>query len=478
MTSSPSRKPGRGRPDTIWVPRTLAAGVLRPENTLKALAGLHRRDNETGTMLWVNADIAARTGGIFTRNGSQVFKSLHEVRVSRAPKDGSPADDTRLLTVVSGGNGTAYKVAFAAVPHTERLELPAAALWEHTWVTGNVTGPRYGKDTARVAQFLLAILAVGDWDKEANTVTTDLPVVAKRGNRSISHISGLSATKFERAFAVAHQHLQKEPWYSTEQTYRPDGGKHTWRITLNWNLLPAMTAPKPLPATKTDPAKTVEVTPTNPDTFCGVTPTLSAESTPTLSAESPRHFLRAHREATSFSPLLTDPLPSSHPDTQTPDAAATATGKEGGDEVMETVEDLPMADVLRNGRSSQHSGNPQADNTTTTFEEWLLTTVALLCDPSTANRLGLSRKDAQALHGLLKPVYEAGWKPSPLVLALTRYAPPNHGNTKALGYRVKHLPAQVNYVPVTSTAKDREEEAAYQAAASSRYADKYHQRTM
>ena len=450
------------RPDTIWVPRTLAAGILRPEPALKALAGLARRGNTSLEMTWRSSDIAARTGATSARSGRKVLDALAAVPVSRH------SDDVRLVTNIDGGVGTGFRVTFGAVPHNERLELPHAALWEHQWLDGRVTGPRYGKDTGRVAQFLLAILAAGTWDKAANTVVCDLPVVSTRDNRSISHISGLSADKFERAWAVVYEVCKDDPWLIWEQTYRADGGQHTWRYTLDWNLLPALTKPE---GAATGSAETSEVKPADPDTFCG--PGL------TLSAEPVSHLLRGHIEVSSSSQSfgVTSSPPARVAET---DAVAAATKAGRVEEAEATVEDLRVQDVLTNGLDSQHARGPETDHTTATLDEWVLTLVAALVDRSTSNPIPLRRADIPALTDLTRPKFEAGWSATILAERLTEMSSPTKDALKALDWRIrKKVPDVVNFQPGTAaTAQQLADEAAYQALASCRDASTYTQRTM
>lgn len=441
--------------DTIWATRTLAAAILRPELTLKALAGMARRDNTEMTLKVSGKDLGDRAGATSAKTGRAFFDTLAAVPVDRNPKD-----STRLVESVKGGNGTAFTVTFGKIPHDERLELPQAALWEHKWVAGNVTGPRYGKDTGRVAQFLLAVIAAGEWDKVNHTVVCDLPVTTKSGNgrKSISAITGMSADKFERAWATVYAVCANDPWITWELTYRANGGQGPWRFTINWDLLPAMTEP-PV-QTQTGFAETTKVSLVKVGTFCGPEQGTFCGPGAVVSAEPVGYFLRSHKEEdSSLVPVLENQFSS-------PSSATIANSD---------------TENYTQGKAAGGKEERMSNNKETAYDRWVVALIAGITSPNKPNALPMTQQHASALKSDIQAAYSAGWHPEALAACLTQQSPDLKTLVGALRYRLKHLGA-VNVIPMKKTAAQARSEAAdalaYEETKRLRDAARYTQRTM
>lgn len=439
--------------DRIWVPKDLASGRLHPMKTLKAVAGLSRRDNDTKEMAWRSRDINARCGTTSAKNGMAVLADLAEAGVVTSYRQRSA--------------GAAYTVAFAPVPYRRRLEVPQAALWEHKWGSGNVRGPRYGKDTAQVLRWLLAVLIASDFQPG------NLKVVHDRGTADICRRSGLSRDGYDRAWAVVRRVCRADPWIRWEETDWDDGGQGPHIITIDWTLLPALLEPPTKAArvrrTRVSLIKKTQVVPAGRG--CAV----SADGGTEENGGRGRQVVPEPIEgASSFDPVLSLPVPSSQLRQQHLSRPRT---RQVVDHAQSAVEDPHVQDVIRKGLNSPHAGDAQADNRTDPFETWLLAVVAVLADANTPNRLGLSRADVRVLHGLLRPQYEDGWTAGNLAAALTLMEPPR-STSAALRHRIEQLPEQPNYVPVGTSRKALDEQRAFEERAASRTVDKYTQRSL
>lgn len=441
---------------TVWVPRGLAAGNMHPMTALKAVAGLSRRDNDTKELTWRSSDINARCGTTSAKNGMNVLSDLAEAGV--------------VNSYWQRRAGAPYTVEFATIESTKHLEVPQAALWKHKWVHGNIVGPRYGKDTAHVLRWILAILAASDF------TPGNLKVEHAQGAADICKRSGLDRDAYDRAWAVVRRVCNDDPWITWEGTFWEDGGGQGPNvITIDWTRLPALTAPPPKKTrTLRKKVNLIKQTPVL-STGRGVAAPAGrggASGTP----RGAHSFREPVKEASSFHQSSLSHTSSSQLREQPETQAANETAEEDM-ETAATVEDLPMLDAIRKGRKSQHAGDGGMDNTTTDYDSWLLAVVAIMADASTPNRLGLSRPDGQLLHGLLEAPYKAGWKAGNLGAALTRDEPPQSVSAVLPG-RVRRLPEQANYVPEPVNRKALAEKAAYDLAASARSADKYTQTHM
>lgn len=437
----------------IWVPKNLANGRLHPMKTLKAVAGLGRRDNATREMLWCNRAINARCGTPSAKNGMALLADLAEAGVVTSYRQRSA--------------GVGYTVEFAAVPYTERLELPPAALWKHKWKGDDVQGPRYGKETAQVLRWLLAVIIASDFQPG------NMQVVHDRGRADICDRSGLSRDGYDRAWAVVRRVCVDDPWISWEETEWDEGGQGPHIITIDWTLLPDLIDP-PSKAVRVKRAK-ARIAARPIAVSAGVGRALSADGGQAQTADRDRQIVRQPIEGASSSrPVLSKPVPSSQMQSE---RHSLPRARQEAERTESSFADTQARDVIRQGLMSHHAGDVQADNRTEPFESWLLTTVAVLADVNSPNRLGLSQSDVRMLRGLLRPRYEDGWTPGNLAAALTREAPPR-STSGALRHRIKELPEQTNYVPVATSRKALDGRRAFEERARSRSADKYTQRTM
>lgn len=434
--------------------RVVVERTVRAEHALRAIAAIGRRDNTTRKMLWRNTAMNQRVGTKATKGGANTVALLHEVGVIEAYSRKTA--------------GTPYTVTVAKVEDKQSLQLPLAALWVHRWADGNVTGPRYGKQTAIVARVLLGLLAYGDWSDDYTVVEW------KRSNAFMTERLGLGKGTWTDWWAIFCKAVAKDKWITFKEGVDDFGGFGPWTVTIDWNRLPAMAAAPALPgkSTPVEVAAMEQSGSLSPAGDGSVSPVRGGSVSP----DRVGHFSLDLKEDSAFRTVLSHTVPSSQRREQP--APKTANKKAGeGMKKAATVEDLRWQDTIRKGRKSQHAGDGGMDNTGTAYDIWLLAVVAILADPNTPNNLGLSLPDVHILNDILRPSYEAGWKPQPLATNLTRQSPPDI-LSKALPARVKMLPERVNHVDVAVDRKALADKKVHDQAASSRYADKYHQKTM
>lgn len=442
--------------ESVWLPFALSGGHgLKPAAVLRYVAAFDRADNVTGILKWNSKAISARCG-------------LPASRVSV----GSLLDAYKaagLLLDVQATMGRCYQVQFPGPEKTLRLRL--GALWTHRWNGTNPVGPRYGDDTSEVLRCLLAIMRAGDWDEHGLTVTTYSSHLGRHLTaREIASRSKLAYSTYRRAWATLKRVCVNDDWIQWEQTYRDDLGADAYAVTLDWRKVPDLIA---IPSQDSS-----DVEQGGPSGCEQGGPSVAEQ-------EGPRMMSTLSKETNAFTQCS-----SSIPSSPNPGAAAktSGTGRRTGKRTNDRVEGKPNtapatsidADlaVAAAGTRPGAAASDRDDHTKTSYDPWLLAVVAGIAAPSNPRRLPLSLGDAQGLYEPLRAAYGAGWMPAPIVASLTRQSPDVESVAGALRWRVANLPARVNARVTTASKQDLHDEAVYAAAASSRSADKYTQRTM
>lgn len=469
---------------SLWLPQGLASGhyrrpasdetdaemvedTLHPLTVLKAAAGISHRNNSTRRMVWRSAAIGQRVGSTSAKNGSDVLRALKYAGVIK--------DYHRK------GTGSPYTVEFNT--YVAFFKVPQGVLWEYKWFDGNITGPRYGKDTALVLRWILAVLAASDFG-DGIRITHD------KGAAHIVAVSGLEKSAYDRAWAAVRKCVadpdMDTSWLIWEtQAWEDGGGTAPNVFTLDWSKVPAPKTPevttRPVTKKTRHHARRVSlIKATTPPTevvsevATEVVPEVGGEalSTPTPTPEVREPSKEASSSTTAISNQCSSPSSAARPDAKARTSKAEVTKKT---EAM--VDDLRLTDVIDRGLWSDHVETDQAVNTNTDYDTWLLVLVALLVDAKTPNRVGISRHDYRALRNSVRDWFDKGWIAKNFALALTVMSPP-HSFAAALPTRLAQVSEEVNFVAVATSAKEQEERAAYERLNSYRYASTYTQKTL
>lgn len=450
--------------ESVWLPFALAGGHgLKPAAVLRYVAAFDRADNVTGILKWNSKAISARCGLPASRVPVGTLLNAYK--------------DADLLLDVQATMGRYYQVQFPRPEKTLRLRL--GALWTHRWNGTNPVGPRYGDDTPEVLRCLLAIMRAGDWDEHGLTVTTYSAHLGRHLTaREIADRSKLAYSTYRRAWATVKRVCVQDDWIQWEQTYRDDLGADAYKVVLDWRKVPDLIA----------------IPTQNPSDIEQGGPSGSEQrSASDDEQEGPRMLSTLNSETSAFAQCSS--FISSSPN---PGAAAKTSGTrlreskrtnnnrvEGMTSTVQlkpstaaaTGIDADLA-VAAAGTRPEAAASDRDDHTKTSYDAWLLAVVAGIAASSNPRRLPLSLRDAQGLYEPLRAAYGAGWMPAPIVASLTRQSPDVESVAGALRWRVANLPARVNARVTTASKQDLHDEAVYAAAASSRSADKYTQRTM
>lgn len=413
---------------SVFLPWQTASGCgLRPENLLRFVAAVDRYDNKKGDLAWESNLINTRCG--YTSNNTpagELLTALHTAGL--------------ITTVTPPKPGGTYTIHITRTPARRSLRLPLGAIWTHRWHRRAPVGPRYGKDTAQVLAWLLAILRAGEWADDK------LSVDCVKSAREIAEDVGMSYSAYRRAWAVVRKVCVNDPWIEWQQAEREDNGLDAYWVHVDWRKVPLLA-----------PAQTVNKR---------VTPQPSGQGDPHLPDKGgtylpgrgdPHLAGNLYKETNPVVPILSS-IPS-------PQSNATITSS-----------DIERDFATKAGAKKKEDQTPDAACAT-----WQTALVAAVSSPGNARRLPMTKHHAQALREPLSAAYNQGWDSETLAACLTLRSPDVDSVVKTLRWRLNHL-GPVNVIPSAKTAAQAQaeaiEEAAFEAAASSRSADKYVQRTM